>query len=128
MEEEWMQRQGAGSDFQINVNSQTLLAGGRRRFMESTGATTTTTTIRTEGEMMEFGGGLEEFPQVMGPPRDFFLGFFLGFVIGFFALFWVWLPYTTQRKKLGIISGIGAQVFLGLGTQRERRGEIVDAY
>jgi len=107
MEEEWMSRQGPGTDFQINVNSQALAASTRSPFGDLEMGAFRRADFTTGGEV----------PQVMGPPRDFFLGFFLGFVIGFFALFWVWMPYTTHRKKIGILTGITIQIFFSVSNQ-----------
>ena len=107
MEEEWMSRQGPGTDFQINVNSQALAASTRSPFGDLEMGAFRRADFTTGGEV----------PQVMGPPRDFFLGFFLGFVIGFFALLWVWMPYTTHRKKIGILTGITIQIFFSVSNQ-----------
>ena len=50
----------------------------------------------------------------LGTQRDFFWGFLLGFFVGFFLLFWIWMPSVSHRQKLGILAGIGAQMFFNL--------------
>tara|TARA_B110000305_G_C19408946_1_gene624332 strand:+ start:595 stop:963 length:369 start_codon:yes stop_codon:yes gene_type:complete len=99
MEEEWMAVQGPSSEFSINVNSNALAASARMLPLNG-------------GNFDDFSN--PELTSVEGTQRDFVLGFFLGFVIGFFALFWVWMPYVSHRRKLGILSGIGMQVCLSL--------------
>lgn len=89
VEEEWMQTQGATSEFRLNLNQNTL-----RRYAQLTAN-------------MPRGG-----TEPRGNDRDFLWGFCLGFFVGVIGLVWVWMPTISHKQKLGILTGICFQILL----------------
>jgi len=101
MEAEWMARQGNGSEFRLNTGSRSSASGS------STGS-------RDWGGNESNVVGSTIISSSLGTQRDFVWGFILGFFVGFFLLFWIWMPTVSHRQKLGILAGIGAQMFFNM--------------
>ncbi|GAB5031473.1 ubiquitin family [Nannochloropsis oceanica] len=102
MEEEWMGRQGEGSEFALNTNrvvaTRAVFAAARR------------------GGGGEGGGG----ELGAGTSREFVYGFIMGFALGFISLFWLWNIPQTHTQKMGIILGVSCS----LGWNIIRRAEM----
>ena len=98
---EWMARQGNGSEFRLNTGSRSSASGS------STGS-------RDWGGNESNVVGSTIISSSLGTQRDFVWGFILGFFVGFFLLFWIWMPTVSHRQKLGILAGIGAQMFFNM--------------
>ena len=55
--------------------------------------------------------GLQQLGDVeLGVPREFVWGFVMGFVLGFIMLFWLWERSVSHRQKMGILTGVTAQL------------------
>lgn len=94
VEEEWMQTQGATSEFRLNLNQNTLM-----RYASQDGS-------------LRIRGGRP------GNDRDFMWGFCLGFFVGILGLVWVWMPSISHKQKLGILTGICFQLMLEGGNEQ----------
>ncbi|GMH61862.1 hypothetical protein TrLO_g9130 [Triparma laevis f. longispina] len=105
MEVEWMQRQSANSEFRVNLGRGRGL-GGDTGEIEWQGSETSTIISAS-----------------LGTERDFIWGFILGFFVGFFLLFWIWMPSVSHRQKLGILAGIGVQMFFNMSVRGGMEGE-----
>ena len=88
LEEAWMETQGVGSEFRLNVNGS---GASTTEWRSQSGASTS-----------------------VGTDRDFVWGFFLGFFVGMLMMVWIWLPQVPHKQKLGILTGITVQLALGM--------------
>ena len=99
VEEEWMATQGASSEFQLNLNQNTLM---RYAALTADGVALRAGAVPTERT---------------GGDRDFIWGFCLGFFVGILGLVWVWIPSISHKQKLGILTGICFQLIMDSGSK-----------
>jgi len=107
IEETWMTTQGAGSEFRLNLNQNTIsrVAALSDEIGTGNGGLLRNTTTGSNGQRQQQSG-------TMGNDRDFIWGFCLGFFVGTIGLVWIWIPTVPQKQKLGILAGICFQFFL----------------
>ena len=95
-EDAWMQTQGPGSEFRINLAGSSLWNSGTGN---GSAVQNDWTSLRSNMPSSS-----------IGTDRDFAWGFFLGFFVGFIMLVWVWMPTVPHKQKLGILTGISFQL------------------
>ena len=110
VEEEWMNAQGAASEFRLNLNQSTLL-----RIANLSSNSTGTR-----------GGSTVSLRERAGGDRDFIWGFCLGFFVGVISLVWVWMPTIPHKQKLGILTGICFQLILETSSKDPEEEQIFE--
>ena len=114
-EEQWMAVQGDASEFGLNTRR------ARDRAGDDDDDDDDELLGRAELLRLERGGagadalggalGLQQLGDVeLGAPREFVWGFVMGFVLGFIMLFWLWERSVSHRQKMGILTGVTAQL------------------